>query len=383
MKYFLFALSWLIAIQLRAAVTLADFEGTWLMAEASTDQGSLSEEQRAALVMTFSGTSYSLTAAGNVIAKGRATVDGSKSPAHMTVKEEEGQNVGRELAGIAEKTPDGWKALYAMDGGERPSLFGSPISGQVLIRYVRKPGSAPKASKTLKALLVTGGCCHEYDRQALTLMEGISKRANITFTLVRDVGADGTQHRVSAYQKDDWAVGYDVVIHNECYADEKDPAWLERIVAPHRAGVPAVVIHCAMHCYRAPTNEWFRFLGVTSRSHGSHFAYPMTNVKPEHPVMIGFPAVWQTPKEELYIIEKVEKEATPLATGYSPETKKGEANVWVHQYGKARVFGTTVGHYNSTMADPVYLDLVTRGTLWAIGKLGEDGKPMAGYGPLN
>jgi len=30
--------------------------------------------------------------------------------------------------------------------------------------------------------------------------------------------------------------------------------------------------------------------------------------------------------------------------------------------------------------DPRYLDLVTRGLLWACGKLGEDGKPLAGYG---
>lgn len=37
------------------------------------------------------------------------------------------------------------------------------------------------------------------------------------------------------------------------------------------------------------------------------------------------------------------------------------------------------GHDNSTMKDPVCLDLVTRGLLWACGKLGEDGKPLPGY----
>jgi uncharacterized protein (TIGR03067 family) len=380
MKVLLLALVWLAAIPLRAAVTATDFEGTWLMAEAATSDGDLPEEQRQALVLTLSAGKYNLEANGNSMARGRFTVDGSKSPAWMTVVEEEGQNVGREVLALVEKTADGWRGAYALDGGDRPSTFKADASGQFLARYVRKPGSRPKP---LRALLITGGCCHEYDRQGVTLMQGISKRANIEFTLVRDAGADGTQHRVSAYQKDNWADGYDVVIHNECYADEKDPAWLERIVAPHRAGIPAVVIHCAMHCYRAPTNEWFRFVGVTSHRHGSHFAYPMTNVKPTHPVMIGFPEVWQTPNEELYIIEKIEKEATPLATGYSPETKRGEANVWVHQYNKARVFGTTVGHYDKTMADPVYLDLVTRGTLWAAGRLGEDGKPIAGYGPTN
>jgi type 1 glutamine amidotransferase len=33
------------------------------------------------------------------------------------------------------------------------------------------------------------------------------------------------------------------------------------------------------------------------------------------------------------------------------------------------VFATTLGHNNDTVADPRYLDLVTRGLLWSLGKL--------------
>ena len=54
---------------------------------------------------------------------------------------------------------------------------------------------------------------------------------------------------------------------------------------------------------------------------------------------------------------------------------------WVNQYGKTRVFSTTIGHNNATVEDARYLDLVARGVLWATGKLGDDGKPVAGYGP--
>jgi hypothetical protein len=35
-----------------------------------------------------------------------------------------------------------------------------------------------------------------------------------------------------------------------------------------------------------------------------------------------------------------------------------------------------------TVADSKYLDLVTRGVLWAAGKLNDDGTPAAGYGPV-
>jgi type 1 glutamine amidotransferase len=40
--------------------------------------------------------------------------------------------------------------------------------------------------------------------------------------------------------------------------------------------------------------------------------------------------------------------------------------------GKAKVFGTTLGHQNATVADPRYLDLITRGLLWSVDKLDAD-----------
>ena len=48
----------------------------------------------------------------------------------------------------------------------------------------------------------------------------------------------------------DYAKGYDVVIHDECAADINDPALIKGVLAPHRAGIPGVNLHCAMHCYR-------------------------------------------------------------------------------------------------------------------------------------
>ncbi|NIP94151.1 MAG: ThuA domain-containing protein, partial [Akkermansiaceae bacterium] len=100
-----------------------------------------------------------------------------------------------------------------------------------------------------------------------------------------------------------------------------------------------------------------------------------------HPVMKGFPAEWKSPKGELYRIEKVWDTATPLAEGTSFPTEK-HICVWVNEYGpkKSRVFGTTIGHHNETMAENTYLDLVTRGLLWASGKLTGEGKPAAGFG---
>ena len=70
----------------------------------------------------------------------------------------------------------------------------------------------------------------------------------------------------------------------------------------------------------------------------------------------------------------------PLAKTISTNETPNTTCIWVNTYGKARVFGTTLGHANKTVSTDTYLDLVTRGLLWACGKLDDDGKPAAGYG---
>jgi len=94
---------------------------------------------------------------------------------------------------------------------------------------------------------------------------------------------------------------------------------------------------------------------------------------------------------------KVREAAQPLGRGKQIlQQKKKEADgtesvaektveyvvTWVNNYqNKTRVFSTTIGHNNETVADPRYLDLVIHGLLWACGKLDDQGQPLPGYGP--
>ena len=103
------------------------------------------------------------------------------------------------------------------------------------------------------------------------------------------------------------------------------------------------------------------------------------NVKPEHLVMKGFPSEWLDKADELYKNEILYENFVPLANAYGEDTKTDHNLIWVNTYGKGKVFGTTMGHNNATMSDPVYLDLVTRGLLWACDKLDESGKPKPGF----
>ena len=66
-----------------------------------------------------------------------------------------------------------------------------------------------------------------------------------------------------------------------------------------------------------------------------------------------------------------------------PGASKGKDDfvvAWTNIYNnKTRVFATTLGHNNETVADGRYLDLVTNGLLWASGHLTAEGKPAPGY----
>jgi len=257
--------------------------------------------------------------------------------------------------------------------------------------------------KPLKVLLVLGGCCHDYVQQQDLLKKGIEARANAQVDILFSPDK-GTKPRFPDYERADWAKGYDVVIHDECAADIMEQPYVDNILNAHKNGVPAVALHCAMHSYRAGFKAgeaqapgsaqaiWFDLLGLQSNRHGPQEPIAVTYVDKAHPITKGLED-WTTIKEELYNNVQPPKNFPnhhSLATGKQSFTDKktGEQKtdesviVWTNEYGekKTRVFGTTLGHNNDTVNDARYLDLVTRGLLWACGKLDADGKPAAGYG---
>lgn len=246
---------------------------------------------------------------------------------------------------------------------------------QWLVAVVALTATVAEAAKPLEVLYVTGGCCHDYDGQKQVIAKGLAARARVNVTVVHE-GGTSTDHKVSIYSKPEWAKGYDVVFHNECFAKVKDLDFVKGIVAEHRRGVPAVMMHCSMHCYRTGTEDWFELCGITSPGHGPHYEYT-AHLIADHPILAGLPKQWKLPKEELYFCDKLFPTATPLAEAMCRERNANQTVVWTNDYHGTRVFGTTIGHYTDTVKLPEFLDLVTRGTLWAAGKLQDDGTPVA------
>jgi type 1 glutamine amidotransferase len=227
--------------------------------------------------------------------------------------------------------------------------------------------ASPSSSvRRVNALIVSGGGYHDYPGQAHLLMDAIGKTLPVDWTVTVQ-GGGGTTGHLPVFEKADWAKGFDIVVHNQCFADTTDLDLIRRIITAHKNGVPAMVIHCAMHTFRAlKADDWREFLGVTTRRHTRQFKIPVKLVAKDHSILKGFKEDWVTPSDELYVIDKFWPSSRVIASAVSPEDQKEYPLVWTSDYHGARVFGTTLGHGNATFEDPVFQDLLARGFKWAL-----------------
>jgi len=105
-------------------------------------------------------------------------------------------------------------------------------------------------------------------------------------------------------------------------------------------------------------------------SHGARLPFPVTTREPEHPIMQGLPAVWMHKGDELYATLRGPGEnMTVLATAHSDPSNNGtgrdEPILIALNYGKGRVFHTTMGHDVAALSCVGFIATFQRGTEWA------------------
>ena len=247
------------------------------------------------------------------------------------------------------------------------------ISG-ILASFVLAAAVSARANEPtpLKVLYVTGGGYHDYQKLAPLLTESIAKHANATFDV---------KWGVESLRDPKLGEGYDAIVYNLCFSDEKDDTVINNAVRVTREGKPTVLVHCSMHCFMA-SDSWTECCGQRTRRHDDYRAFGTTKAAPDHPVMKSFPDNWTTAGDELYQTIEFGKNSTALLKVKSEESGNVHTVCWVHKFGEGNVFATTLGHDMKTAEQSDYHRLLAHGLLWACGKLTNDGKPAAGYAPV-
>lgn len=101
-------------------------------------------------------------------------------------------------------------------------------------------------------------------------------------------------------------------------------------------------------------------------AHGPQHEFVVEMQNSDHPITRGLPKQWLHCKDELYSrLRGPAENVEILSASKSDLTAELEPNLMVINYGKGRVFHTTLGHADYSMLDRGFYETLQRGTEWA------------------
>ncbi|MFW6107552.1 MAG: ThuA domain-containing protein [bacterium] len=214
------------------------------------------------------------------------------------------------------------------------------------------------AGEKIKVHMVQGGG-HNWKAHLPILAEILQKTGDFQVSMSQDLD----ELKAENIQE------YDVVLFYGSGNNFKDPAQEKGLCDFVRDGGACAGIHSATDSFKKSDAYW-ELVGGRFAGHGGG-KFTVRILDPDHPITQGledFEIQDETYRHRYH--EKAEKELHHLVK--IDRGKEQQSMGWVRDYGKGRLFYTSLGHGRQAWTNPHFQRLVVRGLYWAAGREPKD-----------
>ena len=217
-----------------------------------------------------------------------------------------------------------------------------------LVLFLQSFACASDTKQTpAKALVITGGCCHDWDNLAPIFADILRQTGDFEVTVTKDRNAllepEIKQFDVVLF----YSQGGDVI-----------PAQIAGLTGFVRRGGGFVGLHAATATFK-PSMEYWKMIGGRFERHDTRRVFTVKCVDPNHPITRLF-------KNMTVYDEDFAHRFHPDSPVHVLATRDNDVpSVWVRDYGKGRVYINALGHDLNTWSQRDFVLLNLRAVYWA------------------
>ena len=294
-----------------------------------------------------------------------------------------------------------WNHYEVRAQGNRIAL---KINGLPTAEYIEKDDNIPRSG--LIALQLHGGGSMEVQYKNLRLREIKKSRVLYVTTaagfahssrplsreVVEKIGIDSGEFVATTTDSTELITpeglkNFDLVLFYTTGDLKKFPLTEENrnaLIEWVKAGNSFAGVHSATDTYKDWQPYW-EMIGGSFAGHPWHEDVQIDVEDPSHPAALPIPKGWVI-KDEIYQFRNYSRNRLHIILSMNTKSEKGKSGrkdrdvpiAWCREFGKGRVFYTSLGHREDVWTNPIFQAHLLGGLGWALGRPGYDGDATPG-----